>query len=117
MLSLSALLAMGALVVGPALMLLLFGEGFDVEAGDLAILAAGVGTYLAAATLGQAAMARDQGGRAAMSWLLAAVVFVTVELALPGAPFHRVSVAFTAATAVACVMLAFLVLRSSRRSN
>jgi O-antigen/teichoic acid export membrane protein len=111
MLAISALLALAALVAGPAVMLLLFGPGFDVDAGDLAILSAGVGTYLAAATLGQAAIARNQGGRAAATWLAAAAVFVAVELTLGGEPFHRVSVAFTVATAVACGALALLVLR------
>jgi hypothetical protein len=42
-------------------------------------------------------------------------VFVSVELSLGGAPFHRVSIAFAIATTVACALLAALVLIRSRR--
>lgn len=111
MLALSALLVAGALVAGPEIMTLLFGAGFDVGRGDLAILSAGVGTYLAAATLSQAVLARGRSLAAAGAWVTAATTFVVVELSIAGAPFHRVSVAFAVATAIACALLAFLVAR------
>ena len=61
------------------------------------MLAAGVGLYLVAATLSQAALARGFTTRAAAIWTAAALTFVAVELTLPGEPFHRVSMAFAAA--------------------
>jgi O-antigen/teichoic acid export membrane protein len=112
MLGVSAILVAGALVAGPEIMTLLFGAGFDVGRTDLAILSAGVGTYLAAATLGQAVLARARSLAAAGAWVVAATAFVVVELSVGGAPFHRVSVAFAVATAIACALLAALVVRT-----
>jgi O-antigen/teichoic acid export membrane protein len=105
MLALSAALAAGSMLLGPEAMTFIFGGDFVVGRLDLAILSAGVGTYLAAATLGQAALAQARGAMAAGVWTLSAATFVALELTLGGTPFHRVSVAFTLATAVACVLL------------
>jgi hypothetical protein len=52
--------------------------------------------------------------RAAAIWTLAAVAFVGVELALGGAPLHRVSVAFAAGTGVSALLLFALVMRRPR---
>jgi O-antigen/teichoic acid export membrane protein len=109
--ALTVLLVAGALALGPELMRLVFGPEFDVGRTDLAILCGGVGSYLVAATLGQAAMATDRAAGAALVWCAAAAGFVALVLALPGDPFHRVSVAFTAATALAGVASTWVVLR------
>lgn len=114
LLAFAAVLTVGTLAVGPHAMRLLYGKGYDVARGDLTLLAAGVGFYLAAATLSQAALARGRAGRAAAVWTLAASTFVGVELLSSGAPFHRVSVAFTAAAVLNCALFAVLVLRRSR---
>ncbi|MDA0168655.1 oligosaccharide flippase family protein [Solirubrobacter taibaiensis] len=111
-LTLTGALVAGALVCGPELMRLLFGPGFDVARGDLAILSAGVGCYLAAATLTQAALARELAARTALAWLTAAVAFVAVELFVGGSPLHGVSVAFTVATGLAAAGLALVLHRS-----
>ncbi|MDX6668571.1 MAG: hypothetical protein QOK04_1951 [Solirubrobacteraceae bacterium] len=107
----SAACAACALLAGPAAMKLLYGPGFDAAPGDLALLALGIGGYLAASTFSQAALARAAAGRAAAIWTVAAVAFVGVELSLGGAPLHRVSVAFAAGTAISALLLFALVIR------
>lgn len=90
----SALLVVGVAAVGPHAMGLLYGTGFSAGRADLIVLALGVGLYLTGATLYQAALARRRQVASAVSWALAAAVFVVVELALPGGSLHRVAVAF-----------------------
>jgi O-antigen/teichoic acid export membrane protein len=101
----SALVAAGALVVGPFVMSLLYGDGFEVTATDLAILAVGVGGFLAAGTFCQALLARNRAGAAAICWASGAVAFVAVELLLSGAVMHRVSLAFAAGGLLAAVLM------------
>ncbi|QEC50092.1 hypothetical protein FSW04_22630 [Baekduia soli] len=93
----SGLMILGAFVVGPAVMRVLYGAGFDAGRLDLALLAAGAGGYLVAATLSQAALARSEAVGAAAIWAASAAVFVGLELALPGAALHRVALAFCVA--------------------
>jgi O-antigen/teichoic acid export membrane protein len=116
-LGLSAVSALGALAIGPQLMKALFGPDFVVARGDLALLAGGVGCYLAAATLSQAALARGLASKAAAAWLTSGIVFVGVELALGGSALHKVSAAFTAATALAVLLLATIALRRQSPRN
>ncbi|HEY6886243.1 MAG TPA: hypothetical protein VI300_00650, partial [Solirubrobacter sp.] len=108
---LSVVLAAGALLCGPELMRLLFGPDFAVGRVDLAILSAGVGCYLAAATLSQAALARALAASAAAAWLTGAAIFVAIYLEVSGDALHRVSWAFTLATGLIAALLA-IVLRS-----
>ena len=113
LLGFGGVLTLGALVCGPEAMELIFGAEFAVDRGDLTVLAAGVGLYLVAATLSQAALARGFTTRAAAIWTAAALTFVAVELTLPGEPFHRVSMAFAAAATLNAVLFGWLV--ASRR--
>lgn len=71
------------LVAGPELMRLFFGPNFDYDRINLAIVGAGMGIYLTAATLNQAALAQGQARRAAYCWIGSAVFFVA-WLALSG---------------------------------
>ena len=68
--------ALVMLVAGPQLMDLLFGGEFDYERGGLVLIAAGMGLYLAAATLNQALLAHGMAGQAAACWVTAAAAFV-----------------------------------------
>jgi len=104
-------LALAAVAAGPQAMHVLYGDGFDATRIDLARLAVGIGGFLAAGTFCQALLARRQGWRAAVAWLLAAAAFVGLELSLAGSEFHRVSVAFAAASTVVAVLLAAMVWR------
>jgi O-antigen/teichoic acid export membrane protein len=101
----AAVLVAGALACGPFAMELMYGEGFDASRLGLALLALGIGAFLAASTFCQAALARDQAGRAAIAWSIAAFVFVALELSLDGAAFDRVSIAFAVASLVAAAQL------------
>jgi O-antigen/teichoic acid export membrane protein len=109
-----AVLACGALLAGPMAMRLLYGPGFDAGRGDLALLAVGVGCYLAASTFSQAALALGAAVRAAMVWTCSAVVFVGLELTLAGSALHRVSAAFAVATAIGAVLALLLAVRGGQ---
>ena len=106
-------LAVGALVCGPQAMSLLYGDGFEATRIDLAILALGIGGFLTAGTFCQALLARARAGRAAISWTSGAATFVVLELALSGAVFHRVSLAFAAGSMVAAALTIAWVWRTS----
>jgi O-antigen/teichoic acid export membrane protein len=102
---LAALLALAALVAGPQAMALLYGDGFAATRGDLAVLALGVGGFLAGCTFSQALLARGQAGRAAGCWIVAATTFVALQLSLGGTEFHGVCVALAVASALLAVLL------------
>jgi O-antigen/teichoic acid export membrane protein len=102
---LSAVMAAAALAVGPAAMRLLYGGDFVATRVDLALLALGIGGFLAACTFCQALLARGQGGAAALRWSAAALTFVALQLTLSGTPFHRVAVAFAIASALVGALL------------
>ncbi len=53
-----------------------FGSKFDYDRAGLVIVAAGMGFYLAATTLSQAALARGLSARAARCWASSAVSFL-----------------------------------------
>jgi hypothetical protein len=55
---------------------LLFDDAVTYGRWGLALVALGMGFHLMAGTLNQAALARDQAGRAALAWILRAAVFV-----------------------------------------
>lgn len=110
----AALMCVGALLAGPEAMRVLYGPGFEADRIALAVLSAGVGCYLAAATFSQAALARGQTARAATIWASSALLFVLLELSLAGDPFQRVSVAFAAAAALNATLFGVLVMRPAR---
>jgi O-antigen/teichoic acid export membrane protein len=109
---LSVVLALGSLVAGPAVMTLVFGDGFAASRGDLALLSLGIGGFLAACTFCQALLAHARAARGALCWSVAACVFVALELSLGGSEFARVSVAFTASSTVAAALMMVSVWRA-----
>ena len=100
----AAVLVAGSLAVGPLAMELLYGSEFVVGRVDLALLSAGIGGFMAAGIFTQAALARARAWDAARAWATGALVFVVLELSLPGSPFHRVSLAFAAASLLAALL-------------
>ncbi len=62
---------------------LVFGGDFDYDRLGLVLISAGMGLYLAAATLNQALLARGRAQAACGCWAAAAAAFV-VFLLLPG---------------------------------
>ena len=75
--------ALAMLVLGPTIMRIAFGGNFDYGRIGLVMVAVGMGFYLSAATLNQAALAHAQAKQAAVAWAITAIAFV-VWLLLPG---------------------------------
>jgi O-antigen/teichoic acid export membrane protein len=79
----AGLVALAMAALGPAIMKLAFGGNFHYPRGGLVLVALGMGFYLCAATLNQAALAHAKARQAAVVWLITAIGFV-VFLLLPG---------------------------------
>ncbi|MEA2482848.1 MAG: hypothetical protein QOC55_795 [Thermoleophilaceae bacterium] len=104
-------LAMAAL--GPTIMRIAFGGNFHYSRGGLVMIAAGMGFYLSAATLNQAALAHAQAKQAAAAWGITAVAFV-VFLLLPGFDNRvlQLEAGFLGAAGLLCGLLYALYRRS-----
>jgi O-antigen/teichoic acid export membrane protein len=80
----AAAVALALLAIGPFAMHVLFGDkGFDYGRFGLVAIGVGMGLYLCAATLNQAALARGRARHAAACWVAAAAGYV-VFLLIPG---------------------------------
>ena len=103
----------GVVGIGPQVMQIAFGDTFDYDRLGLAIVAAGMGFYLAAASLNQAALAQGQAHRAAARWILSAALFVAINIAgVPNAE-RAVEIGFAAAAALLAGLLYALYVRPS----
>ena len=96
----AAATTLGVLAIGPDVMQLAFGDKFSYDRVGLAIVAVGMGFYLSAAALNQAALAQGQARRAALCWLTCAGAFVVWNLIAPLDPYRTVEVGFTGAAAL-----------------
>jgi O-antigen/teichoic acid export membrane protein len=98
--------ALVMLAVGPWLMDVLFGDGFDYERGGLVLVAIGMGLYLSAATLNQALLAHGRAPHAAVAWVACALGFALFLLL---ADFDdrvlQVEIAFVGAATALCGLL------------
>jgi O-antigen/teichoic acid export membrane protein len=110
--ALTVVVGFAVLLAGPQLMQLAFGEKFSYDRAGLLIVTVGMGFYLSAATLNQAAIAQGQVRRSAVRFFACATAFVVWTL-LPiiGDDFRRVEVGFTGAAVVLCGLL-YLLYRS-----
>lgn len=106
--------ALTMLVIGPTIMDLAFGGHFDYPRGGLVMVALGMGLYLSAATLNQAALAHAKAREAAGIWVIAAVAFV-VFLLLPGWDDRvlQLETGYLGAAGLLCSMLYVLYRRSA----
>jgi O-antigen/teichoic acid export membrane protein len=93
-LAFGAATVVGVLAVGPPVMRLLFGSEFDYDRLGLALVAGGMGLYLAATTLNQAVLAQGRARRAASSWAGSAAFFVVFLLVAGMEELREVEVAF-----------------------
>ncbi len=102
----AAAVALVLLAIGPWAMDLLFGSNVDYGRGGLALIAVGMGLYLVAATLSQAALARGRAREAAASWLASATAFVGFLL-IPGWDDRvlQVEIGYAGGAAVLCALL------------
>jgi O-antigen/teichoic acid export membrane protein len=96
----AAATTLGVLAIGPDVMQLAFGDKFTYDRLGLAIVAVGMGFYLSAAALNQAALAQGQARRAALCWLTCAGAFVVWNLIAPLDAYRTVEVGFTGAAAL-----------------
>jgi O-antigen/teichoic acid export membrane protein len=106
----AALTMTAVLVAGPELMQVAFGEKFDYDRAGLVIVAGGMGFYLTATTLNQAALAQGQARRAAFCWATTAVALLAWYAVPAFDVFRRIEVGFAASAALLCALL-FLVYR------
>jgi O-antigen/teichoic acid export membrane protein len=102
----AGLVGVAMAAAGPELMQIAFGENFTYERADLLIVTAGMGLYLSAATLNQAALAQGQVRRAAICWIGCAIAFVAwTAVPIVGDEFRRVEFGYLGAAAVLCGLL------------
>ncbi len=109
----AAVLCLSLVAIGPDAMQIAFGDKFAYDRAGLVIVAAGMGFYLCAATLNQAALAQGQARRAAACWGVCAAAFLAFNLTELLDVFRRVEVGFAASAALLCGLL-FLVYRRPR---
>jgi O-antigen/teichoic acid export membrane protein len=101
--------AAGLLAVGPWVMDVLFADVVTYGRWGLALVALGMGLHLMAGTLNQAALARDQAGRAAAAWLVAAAAFVAWMVApVMDDQLLRAETGYFGASALLCGLLAIV---------
>ena len=72
----AGVVALVMLAVGPWVMDVVFGGEFDYDRLGLVLISIGMGLYLSAATLNQAALARGHARDAAICWVGSAAAFV-----------------------------------------
>jgi O-antigen/teichoic acid export membrane protein len=105
----AGLVALAMLIAGPHLMQIAFGKKHTYQRADLVIVSIGMGLYLSAATLNQAALARGEVRRAAACWVSCAIVFVIwTAVPLVDNDFHRVEIGYLGAAALLCSLLYWL---------
>jgi O-antigen/teichoic acid export membrane protein len=104
----TALTCLIVLAVGPWLMQLAFGDKFSYDRVGLLLVAFGMGPYLAATTLNQAALAKGQVRRAALCWAVCAAGFLAWNLTDFLDEFRRVEVGFAAAAIALSLTLYWL---------
>jgi O-antigen/teichoic acid export membrane protein len=105
----AGLVALAMLIAGPQLMQIAFGKKHTYERVDLVVVSIGMGLYLSAATLNQAALAKGQVRRASFCWLGCAVLFIAWTLVpIVGNDFHRVEIGYLGAATLLCSLLYWL---------
>jgi O-antigen/teichoic acid export membrane protein len=106
--------SLGLLAVGPFVLHHLFHYAYPYGRVGLALIGIGMGFHLSAGALNQAALARGQAGRAALTWLVAAGAFVAWMFSgAIGDQVRRTEVGYVAAAALLALALAVLYRRGS----
>jgi O-antigen/teichoic acid export membrane protein len=100
----------GVGLIGPPVVRLLFGPGFDLPRRDLVLLAASAALLMLALALQSGVIAMDDHRWSGISWVGGVVVFL-VGLALPGSVFLRAELALVLGSVVVVGLLGGRVLR------
>ncbi len=106
----AAFTAVVVAIAGPELMQIAFGDKFEYDREGLLIVTAGMGLYLCAATLNQAAVAQGQVRRAAACWVACAIAFLGWNLTSVLDEYRRIEVGFTVSAGLLALLL-YLVYR------
>jgi O-antigen/teichoic acid export membrane protein len=106
----AGLVAIVVTALGPQLMELAFGSKFTYDRAGLLLVTCGMGLYLSAVTLNQAAVAQGQVRRAAACYAVCAIGFLVWSLLGELGEFRRIEVGFAGAAGILCGLL-FLVFR------
>jgi O-antigen/teichoic acid export membrane protein len=105
----AGLVALALLIAGPELMQIAFGKKHDYARSDLVVVAIGMGLYLSAATLNQAALARGQVRRASFCWVGCAIAFIVwIVVPIVSSEVTRVVVGYLGAATLLCSLLYWL---------
>jgi O-antigen/teichoic acid export membrane protein len=104
-----AVAVIGAWTLGPWVVRLLFGEGFELGHHDLGLLAAASGAYMVALTFAQALIALSRYLWAALGWLAGVVGFIFVT-AVGSDLILRAELGFLAGSLGAAAILGLLTL-------
>jgi O-antigen/teichoic acid export membrane protein len=105
----AALVVLALLIAGPQLMHIAFGKKHDYARSDLVVVAIGMGLYLSAATLNQAALARGQVRRASFCWVGTAIAFIVwIVVPIVSDDVTRVVVGYLGAATLLCSLLYWL---------
>src|SRR4051794_25716616 len=105
----AAVVALAMLVAGPHIMQIAFGKKHSYQRSDLLIVSIGMGLYLSAATLNQAALAKGQLRRASFCWLGCAIAFVVwILVPILSNELNRVVYGYLGAATLLCALLYWL---------
>jgi O-antigen/teichoic acid export membrane protein len=114
----TAVMGLAILVAGPQLMQLAFSKKFSYDRGELLLVAAGTGLYLASVTVNQACVAQGQVRRAAFRWIACALLFVGWNFVpLVSNEFHRIEIGFTLMAGVLFAALYLIYRRPHERAE
>ncbi len=114
----AGLVTVAMLIAGPELMQIAFGKKHAYQRVDLVIVSIGMGVYLSAATLNQAALAKGQVRRASFCFVGCAVAFVVWTLVpIVDNDFHRVEIGYLGASALLFGLLYWLYLQPLQRED
>jgi O-antigen/teichoic acid export membrane protein len=113
----AAIVTLAMLLAGPALMHIAFGNKFDYPRGDLVIVSIGMGIYLSAGTLNQAALAQGQVRRAAACWVACGIAFVVWCLMPIMEEVRRVEVGYLGGATLLCALLYLIYRRPAPRDE
>ena len=98
--------ALGLLLIGPAVMKIVFGGHTTYSRWGLAVVAVGMGFHLAAGTFNQAALARGRARQAVLAWFAAAIAFVAwMFVPLVSGLLLRAELGYAVATSALCLLL------------
>ncbi|HEX7521984.1 MAG TPA: hypothetical protein VF441_08020 [Acidimicrobiia bacterium] len=106
----------GAAVIGPWVVRVLFGDKYVLTHRDMFFLALGSAVFMAALALAQALLALGGQKRAALGWLAGVIAF-GLALLIPNPLLLRVEIAYLAGTAVATLCVAAVLAKPLRMAG